>query len=404
MAAALVVLAVGAGCSAVTELLQLSSRIERAGYTGVEVFHNFGSGSSSEVTVDASVGRGEPPPAGQQEIAEIVWTTYPRRFDLLTVTLGGDLASFERSELTALFGPRDPSLDEREFSDDVTSGIRTASIVFGLFALVAVVVVVVLVRRSRRRRAQQWPGMPPSAPAGYATYGRWARPAGRPPVPSPAALRHAATADPPRATRSRPARGRHRHQAACPPPRAHRRRPSHRAARRTAAARVPTAGQGLAATAVGRPARLRVRRGASSLGTSARNARARWLMACFSSSAISAKVRPSPSSGDDDRVVAEAARAPRGVGARRPRRCPRRRPRCRRAGATAAAHRTRQVRVRTPADAGRARAGRCGDPVALARSSGPSGRPARRRGRRPRCRSRRPRAASPVRVAQGAAP
>ena len=155
----------------VTELLQLTTRIQRAGYSNVEVFHNFGSGVSSEVTVDAGVGRGEPPPEGQEEIAEIVWTTYPRRFDLLTVTLAGDLESFERSELTALFGERDPTLDEREFSDDLTSGIRTAAIVGGLVALVAVVVVVVLVRRSRRRRAQQWPGMP-QAPAGYATYGR----------------------------------------------------------------------------------------------------------------------------------------------------------------------------------------------------------------------------------------
>jgi hypothetical protein len=185
VAAVLVVLAIGAGCSAVTELLQLTSRISRAGYSGVEVFHNFGSGSSSEVSVDASVGRGEPPPAGQQEIAEIVWTTYPRRFDLLTVTLGGDFDSFERSELTALFGPREPSLDEREFSDDLTSGIRTAAVVFGLFALVTVVVVVVLVRRSRRRRAQQWPGMPPSAPSGYATYGPGHGTPGRPPIPPP---------------------------------------------------------------------------------------------------------------------------------------------------------------------------------------------------------------------------
>ena len=170
--------ALGAGCSAVNELLQLAARIERAGYANVETFHSFGTGSSNEVTVDASVGRGEPAPAGNQEIAEIVWTTYPRRFELLSITLDGDRELFERGELTALFGARDPSLDEREFSDDLTAGIRTAGIVFGLLVVVAVVVIVLLVRRSRRRRAQRWPGMPPPAPAGYATYGHGHGPQG----------------------------------------------------------------------------------------------------------------------------------------------------------------------------------------------------------------------------------
>ena len=185
----LLVVAGVAGCSAVTELLQLTERIQREGYSSVEVFHadSFGAATASEVQVEASTGRGEPPPAGQQEIAEIVWNTYPRRFDVVTVDLSGDFESFDRDELTSLFGARDPSLDEKEFNDDITSGIKVAGLVAGIGLIVLVVVIVLLVRRSNRRRREQWPGMPPSAPSGYATYGAGYGPPGSgvPPPPPP---------------------------------------------------------------------------------------------------------------------------------------------------------------------------------------------------------------------------
>jgi hypothetical protein len=181
-----VAIAAAAGCSAVTELLQLTDRIQREGYTSVEVFHSdsFGTTAASEVQIDAGVGRGEPAPAGQQEIAEIVWTTYPRRFDLVTIDLSGDQASFDRRQLEALFGPRDPSLDEQEFSDDLTSGLRTAGIVALVGLVVVLAGVLLLVRRARRRRREQWGA--PAGPAGYATYGPGYGPPAQPYPPPPA--------------------------------------------------------------------------------------------------------------------------------------------------------------------------------------------------------------------------
>lgn len=174
----------GAGCSAVDELIQLAERIELQGYTGVETFHNdFGSGTSNELRVDASVGRGQEPPEGQEEIAGIVWDTYPRRIQLITVSLDGDTTTFDRGDLEALFGPRAETLDERAFSDEIESGIRTVGIVFGILLLMGIVAAVLLVRRARRRRLQ-WPG---GTPHGYATYGPGVvlpPPYGAPPPPA----------------------------------------------------------------------------------------------------------------------------------------------------------------------------------------------------------------------------
>jgi len=166
-------LAVGAsthlagGCGAVGELLQLQERIEREGYRNVSTFHeDFGS-SANEVQVDASTGRGEPPPAGNEEIAGVVWRTYPRRFDRVVVTLDDRGEVFTRTDLEATFGPRAEQLDEREFSDDLREGIRGVAIgalIFLGLGVAAIITTVVLLRRRRRRN-------PPAPPAGYGGYG-----------------------------------------------------------------------------------------------------------------------------------------------------------------------------------------------------------------------------------------
>jgi hypothetical protein len=179
VALALVVGPVATGCGAVTELVQLGERIERQGYRSVETFHDDFATATNEVQVQASVGRGLEPPEGNEEIAGIVWQTYPRRFDTVRVDLAGEVEQFSREDLQTLFGPRDERLDEREFSDDVQGGLRT----FG-FVVLAVLVVGgglltwLLVRRSRRKRNQPPPwGYGP--PPGYGPPGGW-----RPPPPS----------------------------------------------------------------------------------------------------------------------------------------------------------------------------------------------------------------------------
>ena len=180
-AAVAVVILAGAGCSTVNELLQLAERIERRGYDSVSTFHeDFGTGRN-EVQVDALSGRGLEPPEGLDEIAEIVWETYPRRFDSIAVTLDGQSELYGRSELQERFGVRAERLDEEEFGDEVTGTIRGVAIgaaVFLVFVVVLVVVIIVLVRRRRQRR-------PPPPPNPYGGYGP---PAWRPsPPPPPAA-------------------------------------------------------------------------------------------------------------------------------------------------------------------------------------------------------------------------
>lgn len=179
---ALLLVAAGAaaGCSSINELLQLEERIERRGYSVSSTFHDdFGAGRD-EVQIEASRNRGQAPPDGTEEIAGIVWDTYPRRFDTVAVRLDDDARTFSRGDLQERFGLRAERLDEREFSDDVRSGIRGvaigAAVAVGL-GIVAIVVTIVLLRRNRRRHP---PPPPPPPPPGYGT--GWYPP---PPPPGP---------------------------------------------------------------------------------------------------------------------------------------------------------------------------------------------------------------------------
>jgi hypothetical protein len=179
VAAAIAALAFGVtACSAINELLDLEARIEREGYRVDDVFHDDFSGSRNEVQIHADSNRGLDPPDGQEEIAGIVWETYPRRFESVAVELDGEDATFTRSQLQERFGPRVARLDEHEFSDDVTGTIRTAAIagLVGLVVLVAAAVaVVVTVRRRRRRRGP--PPPPLAGPGGHGPPGGgWAPP------------------------------------------------------------------------------------------------------------------------------------------------------------------------------------------------------------------------------------
>jgi len=170
--AALALTLFAGGCGAITELVRLQQRVEDAGYSVDGIFHDDFSGGASEVQIDASSGDdGQPPPDGQEEIAEIVWTTYPRRFDTVFIELDGDQVRFTRGDLQEQFGPRPESLDEHDFGDDVATGVRAAAW-YGVVVLVlgAVAIVTTLVVLRRRRRAQPDPG---PGPAGWPGSGSW---------------------------------------------------------------------------------------------------------------------------------------------------------------------------------------------------------------------------------------
>lgn len=148
-------LVVVGGCGAVTELIRLQQRIEDAGYRVESVFHEDFGRSANEVQIEARSGsRGQEPPAGQEDIAEIVWTTYPRRFDVVRVELDNDITVFSRAELQERFGVRDASLDARDFGDDIEGGVRAVAW-YGLVVLVAgaIAIVTTLVRLHGRRTA-----------------------------------------------------------------------------------------------------------------------------------------------------------------------------------------------------------------------------------------------------------
>lgn len=180
-------------CSTIDELFQLEERIEREGYRVTNVFHeDFGTGRN-EVQIEADSHRGLDGTAGVEEIAEVVWTTYPRRFDTLAITLDGDQDVLTRGELQERFGPRAARLDEREFSDDVTGAIRTAAIAAAIGLVVVAIAIVLIVRAVRKRRRNRPPGPPPYGP--YGGYGPgvpplppgqgWGPPTGAPPPPPP---------------------------------------------------------------------------------------------------------------------------------------------------------------------------------------------------------------------------
>jgi hypothetical protein len=165
VAVELVVGVVASGCGVINDLVDLEERIEHQGYDVSNTFHEDFGTDRNEVTIEAEHNaRGEPPPAGQLEIAEIVWSTYPRQFELVVIDLDDDEVVFSRSQLRERFGPRDPELDENSFDDEVRSGFRgvlIAFIVMLVLGLVAIVMTVVVLR-SRSKRPP--PPPPPPAP------------------------------------------------------------------------------------------------------------------------------------------------------------------------------------------------------------------------------------------------
>jgi len=160
-----------AACTTVRGLLDTEQALEGAGYTQVDVGFDSNNGFDQvEITL---LPDGTETSADEQaeRAAEVVWTTFPLRFDLLRIELlgrfEGEATTYTYGEMAEIFGPRDPGLDDKELSDDVVRaglGIAIVLAVGGLLFLAAVVLAIVFgVRASRRRKAVTPPPWPPVA-------------------------------------------------------------------------------------------------------------------------------------------------------------------------------------------------------------------------------------------------
>jgi len=173
----LAVLLLGA-CTTVRGLIDTEEALTDAGYTDVEMGFNSAEGFNQiEVTLRPGSTLGGADAA--EEVAEVVWKTFPLGFDVLVIVLRGSLDfyagayRYTYSEMAELFGPRPAGFDDKELSDDVVRaglGVVIVLAVGGLLFTAAVVLAIVFgVRASRRRKSltpPPWPPVPRSYPGG----------------------------------------------------------------------------------------------------------------------------------------------------------------------------------------------------------------------------------------------
>lgn len=156
--AVLLCIATAGGCATLTDLMNLSNRIEQAGYSEVEVNHQE-STAGAVLTIDAVTPTKLPAEEDAVRIARIVWETYPRRFDELRIVLNRwPVVAASRADLAEAFGQRDPALDK-------DSGLRSVLLIalsaFAAIVVLLVAIVVLVIRRSRRTRHLPIPPLPP---------------------------------------------------------------------------------------------------------------------------------------------------------------------------------------------------------------------------------------------------
>ena len=171
------------GCGMLTDVASLQDRIAAAGYQQVKVSHELTNGRDV-LTVAALTPDGRATIDNIDEIARIVWETYPRTVDELNLTINGrSTGPISRDELTQAFGARDPELDKGTGIGRIL--LIALLVVLTILALI-VVLVVVLVRRGRRARRDLAPPYPPYPPYRPGVSYRQVPPSGpTPPAPVP---------------------------------------------------------------------------------------------------------------------------------------------------------------------------------------------------------------------------
>ncbi len=165
-----------AGCATVQTIADLTDRLEDDGFRHVRV--TVDQRDLGVLVVNADAPRGSSTEEGQEAAAEVVWTTFPRRFDAVRTTIDGEGRRWSHAELQDTFGDRPEGLDGTALESDLTRlvvGSIVGVVVVGVVLLVVVGVTILLVVRSRRRRVVGQP-VPPVQP--------W-MPPGHQPVPPP---------------------------------------------------------------------------------------------------------------------------------------------------------------------------------------------------------------------------
>ncbi|PWK86384.1 hypothetical protein C8D88_105433 [Lentzea atacamensis] len=151
------------GCAAIADLAALQTRVQDAGYQNVSLYHRSDNGTDLlEITASGS---------DPDQVAEIVWDTYPEHVDQLSITLNGTQKVYSEAELREAFGERQVTVkpdDDTDVMKSLFTWLIVGAVVFLLFIIGLIILIVVLMRRSRRRKAQQqpypgWPAGPPPA-------------------------------------------------------------------------------------------------------------------------------------------------------------------------------------------------------------------------------------------------
>lgn len=140
------------GCTNARGMADTRRALEGSGYRDVAVTLRTGGGI--DVARVEAAPDGAPPP---EVAAEVVWTTLPVRFDQLVVALDGATTLFRYDALAERLGPRTPSLDRRQVSEEVVEdGLELMLLLTGaaVLSVAGVVGAGFLVLRAARRQGR----------------------------------------------------------------------------------------------------------------------------------------------------------------------------------------------------------------------------------------------------------
>ncbi len=153
------------GCGVISDMADLQVRLKDAGYTSVSTDHGSVNGSDRLEVRAASSDPGH----STDQIAEIVWDSYPQHLDQVSVTLNGTYEVYSEDDLSKAFGDRQVTEkpdDDADTMRTIVTWLIVGAVVFLLFLVGMIILIVFLVRRSRRTKTQQYPqppGWPPAA-------------------------------------------------------------------------------------------------------------------------------------------------------------------------------------------------------------------------------------------------